>query len=118
MFTLRRNPFERVEHNQWRLPRIAFHGAHAAIGLPAWLLGLWLGWPVALVAGVGLACLDKCVWFNWRGGRVVWTGFDVIAPHDWADFASDLGLTLLGALLPPVIVALPCYYVLSLVNGT
>lgn len=129
MFDFRFNPFENVEHNQWRKPRWFFHLAHVAWGFPAALLGwhaqLTLAWIVVL--GALLAYLDKCLWFNWKGRAVQWDGFDVTDRHDWADFTSDLGLTVMGAVLPALVVArgfaaagmaVAVYYVLSLFNGT
>jgi hypothetical protein len=119
--SLKFNPFERVDHNQWHQTRLFFHLAHLAIGLPVWLVVHVAHLPlaVAIAAGVALAFVDKCLWINWHGARKLnWHLFDVSAPHDWADFTSDLGLTLLGALLPPAAIAVPVYYVLSVFNGT
>lgn len=126
---LKFNPFEIVEHNQWHQSRLFFHASHAAIGLPvaviAWLLHLPLAFSIA--AATALAFADKCLWIDWAHRQLHWSMFDVKAPHDWADFTSDLGLTVMGAIAPALLVAhgwsaalitLVAYYVLSVFNGT
>lgn len=116
---LHANPFAVVRHNQWRLPRVVFHVAHIAAGVLAFAFAMLLDAPsLAPVLATGFALLLKCLWIDWHrtSGRLL--HLQPFGRHDPLDVASDLGLALLGALLPPLLVALPAYYVLSLFNGT
>lgn len=117
------NPFEVVTHNQIRAPRIVHHAAHVALGLVVgWISGRLYHDPFWLVLAdaAGLAFYEKHVWLDWH--RTSGTFFHPWVPYtlNVADFASDMGLTLMGALLVigalPPLAALPIYYVLSLFN--
>lgn len=114
------NPFMVVRHNQYDWPRIAHHAVHIAIGLPAYALGRFAGWPLSAVVCIAaaFACVDKLVWFDWHrtSGRLLhWSRYRFADP---ADFVSDLGLTLLGAIVPAPWFFIPIYYALSIINGT
>lgn len=116
--TLKLNPFSVVTHNEWTLPRIAFHATHILIGLVVLMIGHLVGAPLWLIAtvAVALAIYSKFVWLDWH--RTSGTFF-----HPWVayafkpfDFVSDLGLTLLGVFFPAPLIFAGAYYVLSLVN--
>lgn len=108
------NPFAVADHNEWRLPRIVFHLTHVLMGVPFAFLPLPL-WARLVLAG-SLAIYSKFVWIDWRrtSGQFFhpWVGYTLNTP----DFVSDLGLTLLGTLLPGVLVTTGAYYVLSTFN--
>jgi hypothetical protein len=93
------NPFAVATHNQVRAPRFVFHASHIAIGAAVWLVGHWY---------------SKFVWFDWHrsSGRLFhpWVSY-ALNPED---FAADLGLTLLGAVMPRPILFVGCYLVLSI----
>src|SRR4051794_20636682 len=98
---LKWNPFALATHNQIRMPRIAHHAAHVALGVAAWLVvgELARGSVAATVAiAIVLAWYEKHVWIDWHrtSGRVFhgWVA-NTSSPLDWA---SDLALTVLGAL--------------------
>lgn len=114
---LRPNPFAVMTHNGVRWPRILHHLVHVALGLPIALLARWLGLTLDTVVVLAflVAIANKCVWLDLKRRRVVWTGWppDGIEP---LDFIADEGFTLLGATLPPLWLALPAYYLLSLVS--
>lgn len=117
--TLQFNPFAVVNHNQHRWPRVGFHLAHVAVGLPAWLLGRWFGlpWAVVALAALGLALLDKCIWIDWKrtsGSVLHWT--ELHGLDDLWHFTTDAVFTLLGAFLPVWWLALAVYYPCSIVN--
>jgi hypothetical protein len=110
------NPFAVATHNQVRAPRFVFHASHIAIGAAVWLVGHWFGWPplVTVLLAAALAIYSKFVWFDWHrsSGRLFhpWVSY-ALNPED---FAADLGLTLLGAVMPRPIVFVGCYLVLSI----
>lgn len=125
MSSIHWNPLSVVDHNQHRWPRIAFHAVHVALGVPLALAGDVFHLPgiVLLAAAFVVQSLAKCIWIDWRrtSGRLLhWTG---LHEHEPFDYASDVLLTMLGAL---VLVALPAhalgwgiaYYCCSTFNGT
>lgn len=96
------NPLGKRTHNGVTAPRFVFHLAHVAVGIPAGIASL-LGapwWLSALVA-VAMAVLDKSVWVDWHGHRIVWTGFDEVKKdaRSTVDFVSDMFLTNLPVLI-------------------
>jgi hypothetical protein len=120
MPTLLFNPVAIVTHNEWRLPRVVFHLAHVALGLPISLLALAFHMPLAwsVVAAAAIAVLDKCVWLDWHrtSGRLF--NPKPFAIGDPWDFVSDLGLTIVGALAPCTRWTPVAIYALSTFNGT
>lgn len=113
------NPFAMASHNEWRLPRIAFHASHVLMGVPVWALARATHAPLwaVLVAAVLLSVLGKFTWLDWKRTSGTFLHFPVSpAPIDWPDMVSDTGLTVLGALLPAPLVFAVVYYVLSTVN--
>lgn len=117
------NPFTVVSHNEHRTARIVFHAAHVAIGLLVGLVAFLIHAPVAWTVAVAFlaALVDKCIWVDWHrtsGTLLHWTGLHGL--DDPWHFASDAGLTILGAVAFSVPWWQLClaYYPISVVNDT
>lgn len=86
------NPFKSAEHNSVTLPRIAFHGLHVLIGIPALLLyflgvSFWISFAIIAV----LAIYDKFIWIDTKNKKVHWWVVDEYILV-W-DFIGDFLLT-------------------------